>query len=319
MSTSGTCCQESAMAPREDQPDPLYVVYDGDRIVVALDMPAVHGGVEDSASGVVEVARLVACPAGDGSQLQDSTISDEPPGLGGAKAWYGLGAVVGLCAGIVVSEAVSKGLGLPLMLVTAVALAVGYRRRKRVVAEAWRRRHRVLWHAEDTRAFTTALQACEQVIDAWPSIGPMVGVADAGPVLARSLWTLSEVLVSRGALREQRDELEQARTDLPAATKVWHEIDDRVERLDGSLAAFDAEVDARVAAVADLAEGCQRYVREELAISRAREAVRRADQALGEALTPVGGALEPGHELADRTAAVLDAYRELTRDQPPLV
>ena len=61
---------------------------------------------------------------------------------------------------------------------------------------------------------------------------------------------------------------------------------------------------------------CQRYVREERAIAQAREAMVRADQALGDALAPVGGALEPGHELADRTAAVLAAYRELTRDTP---
>ena len=88
-------------------------------------------------------------------------------------------------------------------------------------------------------------------------------------------------------------------------------------QLDTSLAAFDAEVDARLAAFADLAERCERYVREERAIARARDAVLRADQALGDARVPVDGALEPGHELADRTAAVLDAYRELTRDIPP--
>src|SRR6266536_4043579 len=42
------------------------------------------------------------------------------------------------------------------------------------------------------------------------------------------------------------------------------------------------EVDARLAAFADLAERCQRYVREERAIARAQEAVLRADQALGD-------------------------------------
>jgi uncharacterized membrane protein (Fun14 family) len=142
----------------------------------------------------------------DGSQLRDSTISAEPPGLRAAKAWYGVGAVVGLSAGVVVIEAISLGLGLPLMLATVVALALGYRRRKGVITEAWRHRHRVLRHAEDTHAFTTARQAGEWVIDAWPWIGAMVGVADPGPVLAQSLWTLSEVLVSRSALRDQRDE-----------------------------------------------------------------------------------------------------------------
>lgn len=78
--------------------------------------------------------------------------------------------------------------------------------------------------------------------------------------------------------------------------------------------AFDTDVEVRLAAFTDLSERCQRYVREERAIARAREAVLHADQALGDTLAPMDGALEPGHELADRTAAVLDAYRELTRD-----
>jgi hypothetical protein len=195
-----------------------------------------------------------------------------------------------------------------------VALALGYRRRRRVVTEAWQRRHRVLRHAEATHAFTTAREACGQVIDAWPRIGAMVGVADPGPVLAQSLWTLSEVLVHRGALRDQRDELEQVCTDMPTDTEVWREVDDRVAQLDTALAAFDTEVDARLTAFTDLSERCQRYVREERAIARARDAVLRADQGLGDTLAPADGALEPGHELADRTAAVLAAYRELMRD-----
>jgi hypothetical protein len=303
------------MAIREDQPDPLYVVHDGERIVVALDMPGVRGAVEESANGAIELARLVPYPVDqDGLQLRDSTISAEPPGLRAAKAWHGVGAVVGLSAGVVVTGAFSLGLGLPLTLATVVALALGYRRRRDVVTEAWGRRCRVLRHAEDTDAFTTARQASEWVIDAWPRIGAMVGVADPGPVLAGSLWTLSEVLVSRSTLRDQRDELEQINTDLPTDTEVWREVDDRVAQFDTALAALDTEVDARLATFTDLSERCQRYVREERAIARARAAMLRADHTLGEALAPMDGALELGQELAERTAAVLAAYRELTRD-----
>src|SRR5262245_51937542 len=146
--------EEPAMASREDQPDLLHVVHDGERIVVALDMPGVHGAVEESANSAIELARLVAYPATpDGSQLRDSTISAEPPGLRAAKAWYSAGAVVGLSAGVVVTQG-SLELGLPLMLATLVALVLGYRRRRRVVTEAWQHRHRVIWHAEDTHAFT---------------------------------------------------------------------------------------------------------------------------------------------------------------------
>ncbi len=95
---------------------------------------------------------------------------------------------------------------------------------------------------------------------------------------------------------------------------MWHEVEDRVVQLDTALAAFDMEVDARLGALTDLSERCQRYVREERAIARARDAVLRADEALGDTPTPLPSTLEPGRELADRTAAVLAAYRELTRD-----
>ncbi len=305
------------MASREDQPDPLYVVHDDDRIVVALDMPGVHGAVEEEAYGAVELVRLVPYPVTeDGSQLQGSTISAEPPGLRAAKARYSVGAVVGLSAGVVVTGVISLAVGLPVTLAAVVALGLGYRRRRGVMTEAWGHRHRVLRHVEDTRAFTTARRAVERVVDAWPRIGAMVGVADPGPVLARSLWLLSEVLVRRSDLRDQRDELTQIRTDLPTGTELWREVDDRIVQLNTALAALDTEVDARLAAFTGLSERCQRYLREERAIIRARDAVRRADQVLGDTLAPADGAQEPGHELADRTAAVLDAYRELTRDTP---
>jgi hypothetical protein len=124
--------------------------------------------------------------------------------------------------------------------------------------------------------------------------------------------------VNRAALRDQRDELEHVRSDLPTDTDVRREVDDRLAQLDAALAPFDAEVDARLAAFTDLSQRCRRYVREERAIAHAREAVRRTDQALGDTLAPVDGAWEPGRELADRTAAVLAAYRELTRDTPRL-
>jgi hypothetical protein len=253
-------------------------------------------------------------------QLRDSTISAEPPGLRAAKAWYSGGALAGLAAGLGIAEVTSLGLGLPLMLGTAVALVLGYRRRRRALTDVWQHRHRVLRHAEDTLAFTTARQACDEVIDAWPRISAMVGVADPGPALVQSLWTLSEVLVDRGALRDQRDELEQARIDLPVDTEEWREVDDRVAQLDAALAAFDTQVDARLATFTDLSERCRRYVREERATARAREALRRADRAPGAPGTPptsLPGAVEPARELAGHTTAVLAAYHELTRKTSP--
>src|SRR4051812_41116939 len=223
------------MAPPEDQPDPLYLVHDGERIVVALDPPGIEGAVEESAYGAVEVTHLGP----------ESAIRPDPPGLRLAKAWYGAGAAVGLSAGVATAEAVSLGVGIPLTVAAAVALALGYRRRRRVLTSSWRQRHRVLQHPEDTAAFTTAWTASERVIDAWPHLAGMIGVPDPGPTLARSLWTLSAVLVDRATHRDHRDELDEIRADLPTGTEVRHDVDDRVSQLDATLGTFDTEVDNR--------------------------------------------------------------------------
>jgi hypothetical protein len=60
-----------------------------------------------------------------------------------------------------------------------------------------------------------------------------------------------------------------------------------------------------------LAHECGRFVLEQEAFTHARTAVRRADAVLSRAVSvAVGG--NGGEELAERTRAVLTAYRELT-------
>lgn len=283
--------------------DLLYVVYDRDRIVVALDLPAVDGPVEEAAFGNVETVEL---------EDAESRIRDEAPGRRGARARYGTAAVAGLAAGTVLSVAATAALGVPVAAVALVGAVVGYRRRAARLATAWHRDHRVLAHAEDVEAFTTASTATGSIVAAWPHLGALAGADDPGPALARSLWNLSEFLVARADVRDAHEDLVRVRRDLPPDTELATEVDDRLAQLDASLARVRAEIDVRVGAFADLAERCERYLREERAIARAREAVRDADQTLRVPGPLADPALEPGNELAERTRAVLDAYRELT-------
>lgn len=98
------------MAIREDHPDPLYVVHDDERIIVALDRPGVRGAVEERGYSAVELVRLVPYAGhDDGSQLQDSAISTEPPGARAAGARYGFAALAGVAAGTVVTGAAGPG------------------------------------------------------------------------------------------------------------------------------------------------------------------------------------------------------------------
>jgi hypothetical protein len=296
--------------PPQDGPlDLLYVVYDRERVVVALDLPPIEGAVEEAAFGNVETVELVT---DNDPELADARIRDEAPGRRGTRARYGTAAVAGLVAGTAVSVAATAALGIPLAAVALVGAVVGYRRRAATLAESWQRNHRVLTRDEDVEAFNAARAATERIVDAWPHLGALAGTGDPGPALARSLWNLSEFLVARSALRDKHEDLVRARTDLPPGTELADEVADRLAQVAASLAAVQADIDVRLDAFEGLAERCARYLREEQAIARARAAVRGADQALSEPGPLADIALEPGNELAERTRAVLDAYRELT-------
>lgn len=289
--------------------DLLYVVYDRDRIVVALDLPAIEGPVEEAAFGNIETVELVS---DNGPEAAEARIRDEAPGRRGARTRYGTAAVAGVVAGTVLGVAATAALGIPVAAVALVGAVVGYRRRAARLSTAWQREHRVLAHTEDVEAFNAARAATESIIAAWPHLGALAGADDPGPALARSLWNLSEFLVARADVRDAHEDLVRVRGDLPPDTELAGDVDDRLAQLDASLARVQAEIDVRVGAFEDLARRCGRYLREERAIARAREAVRDADQTLS-VPGPLGDlALEPGNELAERTRAVLDAYRELT-------
>lgn len=291
------------MSPHSGPLDLLYVVYDRDRVVVALDLPPIEGPVEEAAFGNVETVEL---------ESADSRIRDEAPGRRGARARYGTAAVGGLVAGAALSVAATAALGVPVAAVALVGAIVGYRRRAARLATAWQREHRVLTHTDDVEAFTAASTATESIVAAWPHLGALAGADDPGPALARSLWNLSGFLVTRAEMRDAHGDLVRVRRDLPTDTALAQDVEDRLAQLSASLATVQAEIDVRVGAFEDLAQRCERYLREERAIARAREAVRDADQTLTVPGQPTDLALEPGNELAERTRAVLDAYRELT-------
>jgi hypothetical protein len=308
----------NAMFPQENPLHLLYVVYDKEHVIVALDMPAIEGVVEEMAFGNVETVELIPYEATDDksdvTELRDSRIKDEAPGLRATRARYGAAAVLSLLAGTTLSVAATAWLGVPLMLAAFLAVFTAYLRRESSLTEAWKRNHRILTHHEDTRVFNAARSATESIVRSWPHLSALVGIGDPSPALARSLWNLSEILLARAALRDKHQELVRARTDLPADTAIAREVDDRLAQVEAFLATVEADIDVRLNAFEDLAERCQRYIREEQAIARAHKAVRSADQALGDPGPATDIALEPGNELAERTRAVLDAYRELTKD-----
>jgi hypothetical protein len=224
-----------------------------------------------------------------------------------------LGAVAGVLVAIVVSILLAPWTGVP---VGAGVAAYGYWRylmRASELAEAWRNNHRVLTHHADRRAFEEARSTARQIIEAWPRVAALVGVSDPSPALARSLWDLAEVLVDRARIREKQLELQQAKLGLPEDVRVRDEVADRLAQVEGVLAEINADVARRMVSISAIAEECQRFIREQEAIARAREAVRNADQALG-IIGASGASIDLSDELSSRTRSILTAYRDLTKN-----
>jgi hypothetical protein len=195
------------MFPEENPLHLLYVVYDKEQVVVALDMPAIEGAVEERAFGNVETVELMPYSVTDGesgvTELPGSRIKDEAPGLRAVKARYGTAAVLSLLVGTILSFATTVWLGIPLMLAAFLAVFVAYLRREASLTEAWKCNHRILTHDEDTRVFNAARGATEGIVSSWPRLGALVGIGDPSPALARSLWNLSEILLARAGLRDK--------------------------------------------------------------------------------------------------------------------
>ena len=165
---------------------------------------------------------------------------------------------------------------------------------------------RVLWAREERLAYERALAVSRRVRRTWPELGDVIDPADADRMLTRALHQLAELMARRQEIRRLRAELAAAgRADLSVDSPTRQAVAacrERVEALwwETGQAAKSMLVGINTAALAG--EGMilqQRSSRDaELAVSQ---------------LTVAGGApsAEAGPELAERTAAVVAAYREL--------
>jgi hypothetical protein len=300
-------------------PGLLYVIHNGEEVVVALSRPVIEGASRETDFGDLvnlELIPYVAPPqaAWQLPEQRESRIKEIAPQVRETKFLALLAGIGAFVAGTTVSSVLTPWLGLPLLAASLVGISVAYWRRKTSLTEAWRQNHRVLTHYADTQAFKRASNAAQRVISAWPHLNNMVGVNDPSSSLGRSLWDLSKILLVRASLREKHRELSQAQVDLPTDSALAYEVSDRLKQTLASLTKIDVDINNRLRVIEDLAERCQQFIREEQAIARARKALRSANQALDENTLSTIASFEPSNELADRTRSVLDAYRELMAD-----
>ena len=274
-------------------PPSLYVAHDDKMVIVSrLPLAVVGGrGLSFRWGSVLEVT-----PA-------------EPPGERGplTVVLYSLGAIFGLFGGLLLLGGVPEG-GLPVLVAVGAgggAALYRWRQRPGVIAapllESDRAQHHTLVDDRDRKVFSDAIDLCQRTSETWPSLGALIDVPVAERQLAQALFDLA------GAL-ERRQELRELHADLAEHDGAF-ELAPRMAKATAALAELDAEVSQRLATLNAVAVAGEELIRDQEIGALARE----ADEALAR-LTSAGPAIAPdaGSELAERTEAVLRAYRELT-------
>jgi hypothetical protein len=282
----------------------LYVVFDDiGRCLVSRDEPLFDRRVERADyDGIVGVALSGA--AGDWARSS--------PDLAATRMLTG--SVLAVVAGATIGASVllTPLVGLPAGVVAAIYVGRRHNAAATRLEQRWADRHRILATRAELLRFRRAFDAARTVLVAWPALADLVQVASPRREVAASLWSIAGLLRDHADLAEQFANLTDARFGaLPAEAPVRNALDDRLARVEASQRAISAEIDRRLASLSKLARRCAEFVRAERAMHIAYEAVRRADESLGHVVPPQAAAPDETRELDERTAAILQAYREL--------
>ncbi|GGM11938.1 hypothetical protein ACFFX1_26045 [Dactylosporangium sucinum] len=281
----------------------VFVVFDeAGRCLVALDEPGFDQGVErEEDDGIVHF------------RLRDNGFGAVRPAteLAAARILTGAGFVVVAGVAVTVSALATPWVGVPIGVAGVALVGRRYVRRETAETDVWNRRHRVLGAGPEAGIFLRGLRAARQTARSWPHLAPLVRLDSPRDELSASLWTLAGLLHDHAVLREQVAELERARTEVPERTGLRDELEDRISVVEESRIPVYREIERRLTALETLAAECRTFVREERVVRNARRSIERADLVLGRITPPDRTAPDPARELADRTQAVIGAYREL--------
>jgi len=274
-------------------PPSLYVAHD-DKLVIVSRLP-------------LEVIGGRGLSFGWGSVLE-VTPADQPGPRGPLTGLlYGLGLICCVAGGLLLlAGALAGGLFVAAGVVAGGGAALrDWRRRPGVISaprlESDRAEHCVLVDDRDRKTFSDAIDLCQRTRETWPALGPLIDVSVAERQLAQALFDLARAL-------ERRRELSVLHAELAEHDGAF-ELAPQMVRATAALAELDDEVTRRRATLHTVAAAGEELIRDQEIAALARE----ADEALAR-LTSAGPATAPdaGSELAERTEAVLRAYRELT-------
>jgi hypothetical protein len=153
-----------------------------------------------------------------------------------------------------------------------------------------------------------ARQSIGRIRAAWPALGSMADPADISQALDRARWGLAVLLYRRAEVARALKALEDAVLGLPSQAPLRAEVALRRAELVNRCEELNERVAERLGALRRLAEVSGEHAHQQYRAEQARIALRRAQRAdEGDPEAPDAVA-----EVAERTAAVLAAYHELS-------
>lgn len=195
------------------------------------------------------------------------------------------------------------------VVVTLVARAQSRGARTGVLAVPAGEAAHVLVAPEERAAYERAVVVSRRVRRTWPALGGLVDPADADRTLTRALAELAALMARRQQIRRLRSELRtpppgQVPADSPAvlALAAQRERVERLWRVTGD------QANRMLRSIDEAALAGESLIHEQRLQRTARDAERAITRLALAAPAPL---IEAGPELAERTAAVVAAYREL--------
>jgi hypothetical protein len=168
--------------------------------------------------------------------------------------------------------------------------------------------HQVLYTPEEREAFQRALAVSHRVRRTWPALEHMIDPVDGDRSLTHALEDLAALMVRRQELRGLRADLAGVgHRDLPPGSPAVLALDAQRDRLEELWSDSGAAANRILNSINALALAGENLIREQ----RIGHTAKAAELAITRLLTGPNRPGVAGPELAERTAAVITAYREL--------
>jgi hypothetical protein len=145
-------------------------------------------------------------------------------------------------------------------------------------------------------------------------------LADQVPpqTLDEALWDLAGVLIHRDRARDTQQQLQATLTRLATGEPLAEQLQTRQARLARLRHELDTDLDGRLASLNSLADACRHFLTNQEITHQARQAAHTADTVLGTVTISTQPPGDQAADLAERTAAILDAYQQLERGMYPV-